>query len=262
CATVMRVRCSPPRSSISASTAWARPSATWPRPACPCASIPEPEACHERHFFERHFLSRRPRAHRGRAREGEPGRILYRQARRGRAGACGEEVRRGGRRGGDRRRCGRQEAARRRGGRRALSSYGRTSCRRRAVAGCHAGTGAPHRTIGPCGEGVPAEVGMAGPAGRETHMDKPVPGLVPLEDNISPYRTFTREEWAKLRADTPLTLTAEEVVRLQSLNDPISLAEVAAIYLPLSRLLSLYVAATQGLFRATQRFLLAEEDGK
>lgn len=93
-------------------------------------------------------------------------------------------------------------------------------------------------------------------------MDKPVPGLVPLEDNISPYRTFTREEWAKLRADTPLTLTAEEVVRLQSLNDPISLAEVAAIYLPLSRLLSLYVAATQGLFRATQRFLLAEEDGK
>ncbi|GGG32286.1 type I pantothenate kinase [Chelatococcus composti] len=93
-------------------------------------------------------------------------------------------------------------------------------------------------------------------------MDKPVAGLAPLEDNLSPYRVFTREEWARLRADTPLTLTAEEVVRLQSLNDPISLAEVAAIYLPLSRLLSLYVAATQGLFRATQRFLLAEEEAK
>jgi type I pantothenate kinase len=82
------------------------------------------------------------------------------------------------------------------------------------------------------------------------------------EDGLSPYRTFPREEWARLRADTPMTLTAEEVMRLQSLNDPISLDEVIAIYLPLSRLLSLYVAATQGLFKATQRFLLAENDGK
>jgi type I pantothenate kinase len=81
-------------------------------------------------------------------------------------------------------------------------------------------------------------------------------------DGLSPYRRFSREEWAKLRADTPMTLTGEEVLQLQSLNDPISLDEVAAIYLPLSRLLSLYVAATQGLFRATQRFLLAENDAK
>src|SRR5918995_249803 len=60
----------------------------------------------------------------------------------------------------------------------------------------------------------------------------------------------------------PLSLTAEEVLRLQSLNDPISLDEVAAIYLPLSRLLALYVAAMQGMFKATQRFLLAENDVK
>jgi type I pantothenate kinase len=81
-------------------------------------------------------------------------------------------------------------------------------------------------------------------------------------DGVSPYRTFRREEWARLRADTPLTLTADDVVKLQSLNDPISLEEVIAIYLPLSRLLSLYVAATQGLFKATQRFLLAENEQK
>ena len=56
-----------------------------------------------------------------------------------------------------------------------------------------------------------------------------------------------------------MTLTVDEVMQLQSLNDPISIDEVAAIYLPLSRLLSLYVAATQGLFKATQRFLLAEK---
>jgi type I pantothenate kinase len=82
------------------------------------------------------------------------------------------------------------------------------------------------------------------------------------DDGLSPYRTFLRDEWAKLRADAPMTLAADEVVQLQSLNDPISLDEVAAIYLPLSRLLSLYVAATQGLFKATQRFLLAEHQEK
>ena len=82
-----------------------------------------------------------------------------------------------------------------------------------------------------------------------------------LDETLSPYRNFTRAEWASLRADTPLTLTVEDLVRLQSMNDPISVEEVVAIYLPLSRLLALYVAATQGLFRATQRFLGAT-DGK
>jgi type I pantothenate kinase len=73
--------------------------------------------------------------------------------------------------------------------------------------------------------------------------------------SISPHRIFGREEWASLRADTPLTLTADEVDRLRSLNDPVSLDEVKTIYLPISRLLSLYVAATQGLFQATRTFL-------
>jgi len=77
---------------------------------------------------------------------------------------------------------------------------------------------------------------------------------------VSPHRAFTREEWAALRADTPLTLTAQDLARLQSLNDPISLDEVVAIYLPLSRLLSLYVAATQGLYDATRTFLGANDN--
>ena len=79
--------------------------------------------------------------------------------------------------------------------------------------------------------------------------------------DLSPYRVFSRSRWAGLRADTPLTLTIADLEKLQSLNDPVSLNDVIEIYLPLSRLLSLYVAATQGLFKATQRFLLAE-DGK
>jgi type I pantothenate kinase len=80
-------------------------------------------------------------------------------------------------------------------------------------------------------------------------------------DAASPFRHFTRDEWAQLRADTPLTLTIDDLRKLQSNHDPISIDEVIAIYLPLSRLLALYVAATQGLFKATQRFLGAD-DGK
>jgi pantothenate kinase len=75
------------------------------------------------------------------------------------------------------------------------------------------------------------------------------------EENLSPYRTFSRAEWAMLREDTPMTLTSEEVTRLRSLHDRLDMAEVEEIYLPLSRLLSMYVAATQRLFRAEQRFL-------
>jgi type I pantothenate kinase len=80
--------------------------------------------------------------------------------------------------------------------------------------------------------------------------------------DISPYRVFSRDEWAHLRADTPLTLTVQDIEKLQSINDPISLDEVVSIYLPLSRLLSVYVAAAQGLFKATQRFLQAEDEVK
>src|SRR5262250_3223685 len=79
------------------------------------------------------------------------------------------------------------------------------------------------------------------------------------EENLSPYRTFSRAEWAVLREDTPMTLTSEEVTRLRSLHDRLDMAEVEEIYLPLSRLLSMYVAATQRLFRAQQRFLGTED---
>src|ERR1051326_6723154 len=81
------------------------------------------------------------------------------------------------------------------------------------------------------------------------------------EENLSPYRTFSRAEWATLREDTPMTLTSEEVTRLRSLHDRLDMAEVEEIYLPLSRLLSMYVAATQGRFRAQQGFF-GPEDSK
>jgi len=73
--------------------------------------------------------------------------------------------------------------------------------------------------------------------------------------SFSPYRVFPIEEWAKLRADTPMTLTADEIGVLRSLGDPISLDEVERVYLPISRLLSFHVTGVQRLFHAIQDFL-------
>ncbi|HEY9058328.1 MAG TPA: type I pantothenate kinase [Aurantimonas sp.] len=72
---------------------------------------------------------------------------------------------------------------------------------------------------------------------------------------FSPYRVFSAEEWAKFRADAPLTLTEDEVRRLRSMNDPVDLEEVARIYLAVSRLLYAHVESSQLLFRQRQRFL-------
>src|SRR5260370_1142700 len=79
------------------------------------------------------------------------------------------------------------------------------------------------------------------------------------DDGLSPYRAFTRAEWAMLRDDTPMTLTVDEVTRLRSMHDRLDMSEVEEIYLPLSPLLSMYVAATQRLVRVQQRFLGTED---
>ena len=62
-----------------------------------------------------------------------------------------------------------------------------------------------------------------------------------------------------LRDGEPMTLSAEDVLRLRALSDPISLEEAEQVYLPLTRLLSLYVEAIQRLHRVTGRFLDTEE---
>ena len=60
---------------------------------------------------------------------------------------------------------------------------------------------------------------------------------------LSRYVCFTREEWAKLRAATPLMLSEADLTVLRGIHEMVSLQEVAEIYLPLSRLLNLHVAA-------------------
>jgi type I pantothenate kinase len=72
---------------------------------------------------------------------------------------------------------------------------------------------------------------------------------------VSPFRRFARDEWSALRADTPMTLTQDDLNEVRSLNDRIDLDEVETIYLPMSRLLNLYVQASQKLFHASNMFL-------
>ncbi len=72
---------------------------------------------------------------------------------------------------------------------------------------------------------------------------------------FSPYATYSRAEWARLRDDTPLTLTEADLENLSGLTERVSTDEVVDIYLPLSRLLNLYVEASQGLHGHTERFL-------
>src|SRR5437868_14376379 len=72
---------------------------------------------------------------------------------------------------------------------------------------------------------------------------------------VSRYLEFTRDEWAVLRAATPLTIREKDLEALRGINDRINLDEVAAVYLPLTRLLNLYVAATQNLHKASAAFL-------
>lgn len=72
---------------------------------------------------------------------------------------------------------------------------------------------------------------------------------------LSPYMSFSASAWGELRASTPLSLTEDDLEDLRGLNVALSLEEVAKIYLPLSRLLNLYVGASQELYRASDTFL-------
>ena len=60
---------------------------------------------------------------------------------------------------------------------------------------------------------------------------------------FSPYTIYSRSDWARLREDTPLTLNEADLENLSGVTERISTHEVVDVYLPLSRLLILYVEA-------------------
>ena len=66
-----------------------------------------------------------------------------------------------------------------------------------------------------------------------------------MNEKFSQYFSFNREEWSRLRLSTPLLLAEEELKKLQGINEEMSIPEVTDIYLPLSRLLNLYVSANR-----------------
>ena len=78
--------------------------------------------------------------------------------------------------------------------------------------------------------------------------EKPATGL-------SAYRIFGRDEWSRLRANTPLSLSSDDIEKLRGANDRLSLEEVSNIFLPLSRLLNLQVTAARGLDVVQDTFL-------
>ena len=71
----------------------------------------------------------------------------------------------------------------------------------------------------------------------------------------SPYVELERDAWAALGRETSQPLSAEEIGRVRGLGDQLDLEEIQDVYLPLSRLLSLYVEAASGLHHATEDFL-------
>lgn len=83
----------------------------------------------------------------------------------------------------------------------------------------------------------------------------------PANLQFSPYRVFDRDKWSRLRADTPMTLLESELEQFSGIIEVLSVAEVEEIYLPMSRLLNLYVAASQQLHAVTSNFL-SRDDGK
>ncbi len=71
----------------------------------------------------------------------------------------------------------------------------------------------------------------------------------------SSYQSFTRDEWEQYRKDEPLVLTEDDLERLHGVNEIVSMSEIKDVYLPLSRLINLYVTETQSLYRVTNDFL-------
>jgi type I pantothenate kinase len=76
-----------------------------------------------------------------------------------------------------------------------------------------------------------------------------------VSDALSPFNEISREDWADLGTSTQLPLTESEIQQIRGLGDFLDIKEVQDVYLPLSRLLNLYVAEHQKLHRVTSDFL-------
>ncbi|MDG3084595.1 type I pantothenate kinase [Vibrio hannami] len=76
---------------------------------------------------------------------------------------------------------------------------------------------------------------------------------------MSPYMSFDRKKWADLRNSVPMTLSEQDLIELQGINENLTMKEAEEIYLPLTRLLNLYVSARQGRNTVLHKFLSKSE---
>ncbi|MDV7106397.1 type I pantothenate kinase [Vibrio sp. TH_r3] len=76
---------------------------------------------------------------------------------------------------------------------------------------------------------------------------------------MSPYMSFDRNHWSELRNSVPMTLSEEDLKELQGINEKLSMQEAVEIYLPLTRLLNLYISARQGRNSVLHKFLGKEQ---
>ena len=71
----------------------------------------------------------------------------------------------------------------------------------------------------------------------------------------SAYVVFGRDEWAGLRASTPLTLSESDLASMRGVMEQVSLDDVVQVYLPLSRLLNLHFRSARALSGVKDEFL-------
>ncbi|WP_117148775.1 type I pantothenate kinase [Paraliobacillus zengyii] len=74
------------------------------------------------------------------------------------------------------------------------------------------------------------------------------------KSKYSRFMSFTRDEWAKFRSNTPLTISQSEIKFLHGINEQISLEEIIDIYLPLIRYLSYRMEAVKKTDKVNEAF--------
>ncbi len=111
----------------------------------------------------------------------------------------------------------------------------------------------------PAGREASAAARSSSPATADGDGREP-DGAPHAQTGGSPFVELDRADWSRLRRSTPLTLTEEDIARVQGLGDRIDLREVEEVYLPLSRLLTLYVRGIERLREATTTFLGESSD--
>ena len=73
-------------------------------------------------------------------------------------------------------------------------------------------------------------------------------------ESLSPFIAISRDDWAELGKTTSPPLSEDEIEKLRGLGDFLDLKEVTDVYLPVSKLLSVYAASIQGLHESTSDF--------